>query len=332
MKLKPPLSWHGGKSRFTYNILALFPEHHTYCEVFGGSGAVPLAKEPSKVEIFNDVDDSLVNLFRVIRDPDLCDRLQKACQNTLYARSEFKLAQEPTVDPVERARRFLVRQRMSRSGLGERWSYVVDDSRRGMASVVRRWQATEERLSALHQRLRTVQIEQADWRKILDRYDGPGSLFYMDPPYQPDTRTGGGYPHEMTRADHDDLVERLLQLTGMVVLSGYAHPSYQPLEACGWVRRSYKVIAHSSDTRSRRVEQLWFSPTVFGREPSAADRRRGAAYRTHLARVKSTEAALTEAIGRLRQKDEPVTISGVASMVGMTRQQVANRYRHLFTR
>jgi DNA adenine methylase len=169
MKLKPPLSWHGGKSRFTAKIIALFQEHHTYCEVFGGSGAVLLAKRPSKVEIFNDVDDSLANLFRVIRNPRLCRQLQTACANTLYSRSEFKLAQEPVDDPVERARRFLVRQRMSRSGLGERWSWVVDDSRRGMASVVRRWQATVERLSALHQRLRTVQIEQADWREILDR-------------------------------------------------------------------------------------------------------------------------------------------------------------------
>lgn len=158
MKLKPPLSWHGGKSRFTSNIIALFPEHHTYCEVFGGSAAVLLAKEPSRVEIFNDVDDSLVNLFRVLRDPDSCDRLQKACQCTLYARSEFELAREPVDDPVERARRFLVRQRMSRSGLGERFSYSVVDSRHSMASVVRRWQATDERLSHLHQRLRTVKI------------------------------------------------------------------------------------------------------------------------------------------------------------------------------
>jgi DNA adenine methylase len=331
MKLNPPLSWHGGKSRFASKIIALFPEHHTYCEVFGGSGAVLLAKQPSKVEIFNDVDDSLVNLFRVIRDPNLCDRLQKACQGTLYARSEFKLAQEPTVDPVERARRFLVRQRMSRSGLGERFSYSVEDSRRNMASVVRRWQAGIERLSGLHQRLRRVQIERADWRVILARYDNAETLFYCDPPYQHDTRNGGGYSFEMTRGDHSDLVERLLQLKGMVILSGYDHPSYQLLESCGWRRRPYNVIAHSSDTRSRRVEQLWLSPTLLGRKPSSADRMRSGAYRTHRSRVKSAEAALTAAIRRLRLQDERVTISAVASMVSMSREHVSRRYRHLFT-
>ena len=217
MKLSPPLSWHGGKSRFTSNILALFPEHHIYCEVFGGSGAVLLAKEPSRVEIFNDVDDSLVNLFRVVRNPRLCRQLQKACANTLYSRAEFELAKEQVDDPVEHARRFLIRQRMSRSGLGERWSYSVEDSRREMASVVRRWEAGIERLSGLHERLRTVQTEQADWREILARYDNAKTLFYLDPPYQHDTRNGGGYSFEMTRGDHSELVERLLRLKGMVV-------------------------------------------------------------------------------------------------------------------
>ena len=110
----------------------------------------------------------------------------------------------------------------------------------------------------------------------------------------------------MAQGDHSELVERLLQLKGMVILSGYQHPSYQPLEASGWRRRSYNVAAYSSDTRTRRVEQLWLSPTELGREPSSSDRRRGVAYRTHLARVKSTEAALTEAIRRLRQKEERV--------------------------
>jgi DNA adenine methylase len=327
--MKPPISWHGGKSRFASHIIAVFPSHHTYCEVFGGSGAVLLAKEPSKVDIFNDIDGELVNLFRVIRDPDLCDRLQKACQSTLYARSEFEFALETTDDPAERARRFLVRQRMGRSGLGERWSYSVADSRRNMASVVRRWQATIQRLSGLHQRLRTVQIEQDDWREILHRYDGEGTLFFLDPPYAPDTRIGGRYSHEMTRGDHDDLMDRLLRLKGMVVLSGYLHAAYEPLEACGWQRRSYKVTAYSSDNRSQRVEQLWLSPTAIGREPSATDLMRRGAYRTHLSRVKSAEAALTRAIRRLRLQDERVTISAVASMVGMSREHVSRRYRHL---
>jgi hypothetical protein len=59
------------------------------------------------------------------------------------------LAHEPVDDPVARARRFFVRQRMGHSGLGERWSYSVADSRRNMASVVRRWHAAIERFVRL---------------------------------------------------------------------------------------------------------------------------------------------------------------------------------------
>jgi DNA adenine methylase len=131
------------------------------------------------VEVFNDVDDSLVNLFRVLRDPRLSRRLQKACEATLYSRSEFELAQEPVDDPVEKARRFLVRHRMSWGGLGKRWSFSVSASSDGMASVVKVWQSTVERLAQVHQRLKRVQIEHDDWRDVLARYDSPGTLFSL---------------------------------------------------------------------------------------------------------------------------------------------------------
>lgn len=328
--MKPPLSWHGGKSRLAPQIIDAFPPHKTYVEVFGGSAAVLLAKDPSPVEILNDLDGSLFNLFRVIRDSDSCARLQKACASTLYARAEFNLAQEPADDPVERARRFLVGQCQSRGGLGERWSYVVADSSRGKASVVSTWQAIVRRLPSVSQRLRNVQIEQADWREIVDRYDSPVALLYLDPPYLQDTRAGGRYLHEMTRSDHDDLVQRLLRVKGMVVLSGYQHPAYEPLEACGWVRKSFNVTAYSSDSRTRRNEQLWLSPSAVGQKPSGADRMRGGAYQTHHSRSESTEVKLAEAIRLWRLKGERVTISGVAAMVGVSREHVSKRYRHLF--
>ena len=130
------------------------------------------------MEVFNDLDEELVNLFRVVRDPALCAQLQKACQSTLYARAEFDLAQEPVDDPVERARRFLVRRNMSHSGLGQQWSYSVQNSSAGMASVVRRWQAAIGRLSKVHERLHNVQIEHDAWYAVVERYDSPRTLFF----------------------------------------------------------------------------------------------------------------------------------------------------------
>lgn len=161
MSVQPPLTWFGGKSKLASKIIAQFPPHQAYCEPFGGSAAVLLAKKPSKVEVYNDIDGGLVNLFQVLRDPALFRRLQVSLDHTLYARSEFELAKEPTEDTVERARRFIVRQRQSHSGLGQYWSYCIENTCKGMSSAVRRWHSGIERLPLIHKRIKRVQIEQA---------------------------------------------------------------------------------------------------------------------------------------------------------------------------
>src|SRR5665213_4066190 len=139
MRVRPPITWLGGKSRLALKIIEQFPAHRCYVEPFGGSASVLLAKERAAVEVYNDLDGELANLYRVLRDPSGSRHLQLGCEKTLYARSEFALAQLPTTDHVERARRFLVRQRQSRGGLGEQWSYSISDAQKNMASVVNRW-------------------------------------------------------------------------------------------------------------------------------------------------------------------------------------------------
>ncbi len=335
MAIGSPLTYFGSKSRLAARIIAHFPPHHTYVEPFAGSGVCLLSKEPSRVEVFNDINGEVVNLFRVIRNPAQFQRLRAAAEATLYSRSEFELAFRQSKDPVERARRFLVRQRQSRTGLGERWSYCKADSAVKMASAVRRWRAGIDRLPAIHQRLKTVQIEQADWRVILDRYDSDGALFYLDPPYPSSVRISGGYDHEMSLRDHRDLVHRVLKLKGKVVLSGYANPIYRPLEIAGWAKRFLDVPAYSSDRRTRREECLWISPVAVKRpkEPtgSPAERMRAGAYATHRARVSQTEAKIRAVIGDLRDRSEPVNITLVAAIVGMTREHLSKKYNYLFT-
>src|ERR1017187_9749183 len=151
---KSAITWLGGKGRLASRIIKEFPAHHTYCEAFGGSASVLLRKSPSKVEVLNDKDGRLWNLMRVIQDPELYPKLRSVCESTLFSRAEFNLSMHAADDPVESARRFLVRQRQSRGGLGKQWSFCVEDSRMSMASVVRRWRAGVERLAALDKRLR----------------------------------------------------------------------------------------------------------------------------------------------------------------------------------
>jgi DNA adenine methylase len=220
---KSPITWLGGKGRLASRIIKEFPAHHTYCEAFGGSASVLLHKSPSKVEILNDKDGRLWNLMKVIQDPELYPRLRSACESTLFSRAEFNLSMGTSNDPVENARRFMVRQRQSRGGLGKQWSFCVEDSKMSMASVVRRWRAGVERLPALHRRLRRVQIEMDDFRQVLRRYDSSNTLFFLDPPYLPELRVGGRYALEMTKRDHREMVALLIGLKGFVVLSGYDH-------------------------------------------------------------------------------------------------------------
>jgi len=190
MGVRPPVTFFGSKARSAKRIIAHFPHHVTYCDVFAGSAAVLLAKDASDVEVLNDANGDIVNLFRVLRDPSLFQQLKIIAEPTLYARAEFDLAGELAAEPVERARRFLVRQRQSRAGLGMQWGFCRADSKVNIASVVRRWQAGLERLPAVHARLQGVQIEMSDWRVIIDRYDSAETLHYLDPPYLPSVRVG----------------------------------------------------------------------------------------------------------------------------------------------
>lgn len=255
--IRPPITWFGSKARLANKIIALFPNHHTYVDLFGGSGAVLLAKQRSAVEVYNDIDQGLFNLFRVLRDPDMSSKLLDACLMTLYAKSEFEFAAEPSEDPVESARRFIVRSRMSRAGLGAQWSFCVNDSVSGMSSAVRRWTAGIERLPAIRDRLCGVQIDASSWEAAIARYDNPNTLFYMDPPYSPDTRINGKYRHDFTQKDHKDFIESITALSGMAILSGYRNDLYDSL---GWDRIDFSVPAWSSDKRSRRIESVWLSP------------------------------------------------------------------------
>lgn len=316
-------------------IIKHFPEHHTYVEPFGGSAAVLLAKTPAKIEVYNDLDCDLVNLFQVLRDQASFARLKEVCEKTAYSRAEFELALATCSDPIEAARRFIVRQRQSHGGIGRRWSYCIQDSQGGVSSAVRRWLSGIERLPAIHERLRHVQIEFDDWEQVVKRYDTSKTLFYLDPPYPAHTRIGGGYKHELRETDHHRLAETLLQIKGMAVLSGYRCEAYRRLELSGWLRVDYDVPAYMSPRRKRRQESLWISPsaqqTSTDNPPLPQPERRGA-YLTHWLRTETSEAIILGAIAELHASGKRVSFTAVGQHIGMSREHLSRRYRHLFSK
>lgn len=275
-KARAPIPYYGGKSLLTPKLLRLFPAHHTYVEPFAGSGVVLLAKPAGKVEVYNDLNSGLVALYSVIRDHDKVQRLLWLCHNAPSSREMFsdyvQTWQEPA-DEVERAFRWFYVARHSFSGIwGQSWGFSVSANARGMAQPCSSWLSALDLLASVSRRMRHVQIEHVDFRRVIRIYDTPQTLFYVDPPYVMSTRSGGvGYEHELSDQDHLDLVQQLLTVEGMVVLSGYATDLYKPLEDAGWHRHEFQqpCLAVGRTRAAKRAgalkdqvrtECVWVSP------------------------------------------------------------------------
>lgn len=231
-------------------LLKLIPKHHTYVEVFGGGARLLFAKPPSPVEVYNDIDSGLINFFRILRDPGKFQRFYRLVSLTPYSREEYNFCRdtwEQCEDDVERAYRWFVVARMSFGGrFGAGWCFNLIESSRGMSKACSSWLSTIEMLPQIHARIMRVQIEHKDFRELIPLYDMPETLFYMDPPYIPQTRRSGKYKHEMTIDDHRELVDIVLKVKGMVMLSGYRHQIYEPLEQSGWIRHDYETVCSAA--------------------------------------------------------------------------------------
>lgn len=247
--MRSPIMLFGGKGNMTAKIVPMLPPHRIYVEPFGGGASVLLAKPPSSVEVYNDVDENLVGFFKTLADPVLFEAFYRRVAVLPYSRAlynECRATWREETDPITRAAKWFVVARQSFSGMfGTSWSFAVTASHRGMTGACSRWLGCLEALPAVHARLQRVQIECSDWRLILDTYDTPDTLFYCDPPYVAGTRRHGGYAHEMSDDNHRDFVARLLTIKGQAVVSGYEHPIYAPLVEAGWEVVRFETACHA---------------------------------------------------------------------------------------
>jgi DNA adenine methylase len=264
---RPVLRYLGGKWKLAPWIVSHFPPHRLYVEPFGGAASVLLRKPRSHGEVYNDLDGDLVNLFAVLRCPLSSARLVELVALTPYARAEFDSAYERCADPVERARRLVVRSYMgfgSNAANLSRNTGFRSDAKREYRTPAQEWGRFPPALAAIAERVQSgVQIECRPARDVIAQRDGPQTLFYVDPPYLHETRSAkrkhGGlhnaYAHEMTDADHVALIDQLLEVEGMVVLSGYPHQLYD--ERLRHWRRVQRT-AHADGARER-TEVLWLN-------------------------------------------------------------------------
>jgi DNA adenine methylase len=271
---RPALRWHGGKWKLAPWIIAHFPAHRVYVEPFGGAASVLLRKPRSYAEVYNDLDDWVVNLFRVLRDEALASRLIAHLRLTPFARTEFGAVREigeAAGDPVEFARRLVIRSFMgfgSNAHNGRSTGFRANTSRLG-TTPSEDWANYPDALPALVERLRGIVIEHRDAIAVMAAHDSADTLHYVDPPYVSETRSPGNkydlkyrmYRHEMDMADHTRLLDDLTRLRGAVVLSGYACPLYDD-RLKDWRRIETATYA---DGARPRTEVLWLNSACWQR-------------------------------------------------------------------
>ncbi len=277
--LDSPLMYYGGKKYMVKELLRLMPKHKIYVEAFAGSAKLLFAKEPSEIEVYNDIDSALYDFFMVLANKEEFNRFIEIVKWLPYSRklwNECKNTWFMYEDRVERVWRWFVLVRQSFDGLGGHWSYGLKKNK------AIPWVNVLERLPLIHKRLQRVIIENLDWRDIFKKYDTEDTLFYLDPPYISDTRAKQHrkvYKYEMSIEDHKELVEKVLKLKGKVMISGYKHPVYEPLVENGFALFEFKKALRSFNPRilknpekkNERIECIWVKPNPMNKTFSFID-------------------------------------------------------------
>lgn len=205
--------WLGGKSQLARTIIEMMPEHQTYVEVFGGAGWVLFKKTPSPVELINDINDDLVNLYRILKyhfDAFLAEFELQLMSRTIF--NDLKNSKEGLTD-IQRAAKFYYLLRAA-FGCQLDGSFTYSKDR---ANRMRLGERLRDHLLSIHERLQNVIVENAGYDYVINRMDAPGTLFYLDPPYWDcENVYGKGI---WTKQDFYTLKEKLDKIQGKFILS-----------------------------------------------------------------------------------------------------------------
>mgnify|MGYP000859475364 FL=1 len=204
------LKWFGGKSFLLRYILPL-PQHSFYAEIFGGGASVLFAKPPSYEELYNDLNDQLVNFWIQLKTyrPELEQKIQEI--GVLFSRCLFYRYKEITNDPIENAARFFYMNNLSFSG--DMNTFVGIGFKHNYNNHRVMWNKLPY-LSEVEKRLKHVLIENQDFRQLIPRLDKKGVIMYIDPPYYEggDIYERGIGGQKWTKNDNEDLLQILTSI------------------------------------------------------------------------------------------------------------------------
>jgi len=214
----PIIPWIGGKRRLADHLIPRFPKHECYVEVFAGGAALYFLRPPAAVEVINDINGDLINLYRVVQHH--LEEFVRQFKWALTSRQVFKWLQDTppeTLTDIQRAARFYYLQQNCFGAKIESQSFGTATTSPPGLNLLR----LEETLSAAHLRLAATFIERLDWKACIDRYDRSHTLFYLDPPYW--ETEGYGVPFEY--AEYVAMAARLRTLKGRAIVSLNDHPA-----------------------------------------------------------------------------------------------------------
>jgi DNA adenine methylase len=263
------LRYPGAKWSLAELIVGQFVPHYHYVEPFFGSGAVFFSKPPVPHEVINDRNSQVANMFAVLRDQteDLC----WALETTPWSRDEYDQSDTLTGDPLEDARRFVVRcWQAHASDLAKKTGWKNRGPSQRARGMSHRWNKVPDQLRVLALRLKDAEIENRDALEVIERHAAKDCLIYADPPYPHSVRTQTMYSDEMTDEEHLRLLKVLRNHPGPVVLSGYGNPMYDDALK-GWKR----VVAKPPkvEKQAPRIEVLWVKPPARVKRSSAGPSR-----------------------------------------------------------
>jgi len=248
---KPIFPWIGGKRKLAENILPLFPDHQCYVEPFCGAAAIYFMKRPSDVEVLNDINGDIINLFRIVKYH--LEELYKQFKWALTSRQNWewlKATPVETLTDVQRAARFLYIQKLTFGAKADGQAFGTATTSRPRFNIF----TLEQDLADAHFRLANTTIEHLNWRKVVKKYDKPHTLFYCDPPYWQTE----GYGVKFAWEQYEALAEAARSIQGSLILSINDHPDIRLLfKDFPAVEVEYKYTVGGGDKITNCVELIY---------------------------------------------------------------------------
>lgn len=246
--VSPIIPWVGGKRRLAKRILPMFPVHECYVEPFAGGAALFFMKEQSDVEVLNDINGELVNLYRVVKHH--LEEFVRQFKWALVSRQMFswlKLSHVDTLTDIQRAARFFYLQKMAFGGKVANQTFGIATTSGPRLNLLR----IEEELSAAHLRLSRAYIEHLAWDACVRRYDRPHTLFYVDPPYWKTE----GYGVDFGFDQYIKMAELAKSIKGRMIISVNDIPEMRQVFS-GMTMESTDIIYTVGSKQSKAAREL----------------------------------------------------------------------------